>query len=379
MPKLGILGGTFNPIHVGHIEMAEAAKSALGLDRVLFIPSGNPPHKKRNGITDAKIRFEMVQKSVEGIDGFTAYDYEINKESFSYTAETLEHLSDHETELYFILGADSLDYIENWHRPDAIFRLAAIAVFGRDDFDSQKKAENLKKKFGGRIIFLKDKITDISSTKIRMMCDMGLDISAYVPKGAREVITANRLYLGHYTELREQVKKVLKASRFTHTEGVIKTAVKMAEIFDEDIEKTYISALLHDSAKNLPDLQRLCEKYSAELDEFEKSHPQLIHAKLGAELARSVYRIEDPEIINAIKWHTLGRIGMTRLEKIIFVADMAEPNRNFPNVEEIRAAAFKNLDEAVCRCLEQTIKYNEEQGNDVHPTAYELLRHFKEE
>ncbi len=375
MRRLGILGGTFNPIHNGHIEMAEAAKAELGLERVLFIPGGNPPHKDGAAVTDAAIRLEMVEKTVADTECFSAYDYEVKKDTFSYTAETLEHLKQEhpESELYFILGADSLDYIDRWYRPEKIFGLAKLVVFARDDFNLKEKAASLK--FGGEIITIDKKITDVSSTEIRMLCDMGLDISGIVPKAAVDVIGKFGLYRGRYTELRERVRKAQKSERFEHTEGVIKAAVKMAKIFGEDIEKAYLAALLHDVAKNIDGKLELCDSVGVELDEFERSHPALIHAKLGAYIAKAEHGIEDKEILNAIKWHTLGRPNMSRLEKIIYVADMAEEGRDFPGIEAVREAAFNDLDEAVRVCTEQTIKYNEEKGREVHPMAYWLWEH----
>ena len=382
MAKIGIMGGTFNPIHIGHIEMAENAKKRLNLEKVFFITGGNTPHKDANGILDAKIRHEMVEKSVKKIKGLEALDYEIKKDGFSYTAETLAYLKEKypKDDLYFILGADSLDYIDKWHKPEEIFRLAKLAVFDRNKYDSRKKADELLEKYKGQIIYLDGEITDISSTKIRLFVDMGLDISKYVPKQASEIIKKKKLYLGKYTKLREEMEKVLEPKRFLHTLGVAKTAVAMAEEFGEDIEKAYVAGILHDCAKNIPtdEMFRLCEENNVELDEFERTHPVLVHAKLGAYLAKAKYGVEDEDIINAIMWHTLGRCEMSKLEKIVFVADMAEEGRTFIWAELLRLEAFRNLDRAMLMSMDETIKYNEKKGFEVHKAAYRVRRHFKD-
>lgn len=381
MPKIGIIGGTFDPIHNGHVEMARCAADRLGISKILFITGGNPPHKKDINITDAKLRSEMVKRTIKCDKRFEAFDYEIEKEGYSYTADTLEYLTGNnpKNDYYFILGADSLDYIDNWYKPEKIFELAKILVFSRGGFDCRKKTDALVKKFGGQIIILDDDIPDISSTLVRTYADMGQDISRFVSEEAEKLIWEKRLYRSEFSELRAKVMRRLEEKRFAHTLGVCKAAVKLAEIFGEDVKKAYTAALLHDIAKNIPkdEMYEMCEKNAVALDEFEKEHPVLVHAKLGAYIAKSEFGICDEDIINAIKWHTLGRCEMSRLEKIIFVADMIEEGRHFPEVDKIRKEAFKNLDRALYMALDSTICFNEEKGSDVHKEAYVLRDYFK--
>lgn len=372
MKKIGIIGGTFDPIHIGHIEMARAAKKRFSLDSVIFIPGGNTPHKDARSVTPAKTRLDMVKAAVG--DEFPVCGYEVEKESYSYTSDTLEHFKrkSPEDELYFIVGADSLDYMDHWHEPEVIFADAAIIAFGRDDFNVRQKAKSLDEKFFGKILFANDKICDISSTKIRLFADMELDFRNYVPDAVYDFIKKNHMYEGYFSDMRKRAAEYEKESRFIHTLGVCKMAVKMAQIFGEDIKKTYTAALLHDIAKNIPDdeMYETCEKYGVELCDFEKKNPQVVHAKLGAYLAERDFNITDKEILDAIKWHTLGRCDMTRLEKIIFVADMAEEGRSFDGVENIRKAAFSDLDRAVLECITQTIDFNTSLGRSVYEGTY---------
>lgn len=380
--KTGIMGGTFNPIHIGHIQMAKAAHTALGLDRVLFITGGNTPHKNAEDMPAADIRHEMVKSAIADTDFCKACDYEIKKGSFSYTAETLEYLKKEypEDKFWFILGADSLDYIDKWHEPERIFANAELAVFDREGYDTAEKSAEISGKYGAKITLIKTEICNISSTKIRLLCDMDLDTSEYLPHGVKEIIKEKNLYKGSYTELREKVCGVLEPKRFSHTLGVAKAAAELAEIYGVNIEKAYTAAILHDCAKNIPteEMYRLCESRRVELDDFEKTHPPLVHAKLGAKLAEEDYGITDGEIISAVKWHTLGKTEMTALEKIIFVADMAEEGRSFSWAEDLRNVSRSDLDAAVLMCVDHTIKYNEARGIDVHADAYKLKRHFTE-
>lgn len=380
MPKIGILGGTFDPIHNGHIEMAKAAKAALGLSEVLFITGGNPPHKKEKKITDAHIRHQMVESAIKGIDGFCAIDYEVKKENYSYTAETLEYLKNQtpENDFYFIVGADSLDYMEDWFEPEKIFESATVVAFSRNDFEIKSKAKALEEKFGGKIIILDDKILDISSTEIRLLVDMDEDISELVPQSVREFIDSEGLYKGKFSQIREDVKDSLEEKRYIHTRGVAKMCVRLARLYGVDIKKAYLAGLLHDIAKNIPkeEILRQSREKNVPLDDFEWENSHLIHPKLGSVICRERFGIDDDDILNAISWHTLGRVGMSDLEKIVYVSDMIEEGRNYPEVEFLRRVAFENLDKAVYHCIDATIKFN--QGKKIHPSAYRVLEYYKD-
>ncbi len=380
MPKIGILGGTFDPIHNGHIEMAKAAKLGLGLLEVLFITGGNPPHKKEKKVTDAHIRHEMVESAIKGIDGFRAIDYEIKKENYSYTAETLKFLKNEnpEDEYFFIVGADSLDYIDKWYLPEEIFKIATLVAFSRNDFEIKKKAKALEEKFGGKIIILDDKISDISSTGIRLLVDMDEDVSGLVPKSCVEYIKTHRLYRDELSKIRIDVKKSLEEKRYIHTLGVAKMCVRLAKLYGVDIKKAYLAGLLHDIAKNIPkdEMLNLSREKEVSLDDFEWENPHLIHPKLGAVISHERFGIEDPDILNAISWHTLGREGMSDLEKIVYVSDMIEEGRCYPEVEFLRRVAFENLDKAVYHCIDATIQFNK--GKKIHPSAFSVRDFYKD-
>ena len=122
MRKIGILGGTFSPIHNGHIEIAKRAMEQYGLDEVLFLTSGNPPHKKDSQLLDAKIRHIMVKRAIAGINKFAPCDWEVKREAPSYTLDTLLYFKEAfpETEIYFIIGGDSLRDFDKWYKPQEI-------------------------------------------------------------------------------------------------------------------------------------------------------------------------------------------------------------------------------------------------------------------
>lgn len=172
MVKVGIMGGTFNPIHLGHIRLAKAAYKQFAMDKVLFIPSGEPPHKKNQAIADGTHRMKMVELAIKDYEYFEACDIEIMREGYSYTSDTLMelHKRNPDEEYYFILGADSLFQMENWKRADEIFEQCIVLAANRDDIPKEeffKKIQYLREKFHGDIRTLDTPMMHISSTQIR--------------------------------------------------------------------------------------------------------------------------------------------------------------------------------------------------------------------
>lgn len=161
-------------------------------------------------------------------------------------------------------------------------------------------------------------------------------------------------------EIQEKVQRVVKKRRYQHILGVRFTAQAMAMRFGEDVMKAGYAGVLHDCAKHLSDKEMLlaCRKRQIFCSEVEKRQPSLLHAKLGAVFAKDIYGITDEEILSAIRWHTTGKPGMTKLEKIVFIADFIEPGRKMlPRMEEIRTASFQDLDKAMYLILDNTLSY----------------------
>lgn len=365
MSKIGIMGGTFDPIHNGHLKIAAAAKSEYHLDKVIFLTSGNPPHKRDKQVLDAKIRHIMVKRAILGIDGFESSDYEVNRTEYSYSVNTLRHFKElmPEDEIFFIIGGDSLRDFHKWYMPEEILKLCTLLVYDRTD--GVCKSDFAKPIIGEKV--------EISSTMIRKAVENNEDISGLVPDSVSEFIKMNNIYRKKLSQ-KEQLKTLLNPERYTHSIGVMNTAVELAKIHGADVYKAEIAGLLHDNAKNLDNIYRRAKDLEVELDEFEMKSPPLVHAKLGAETAKIEFYITDEEILDAIRWHTIGREGMSLLEKIIFVADLTEPGRTFPDAQPLRELSRKNLDLAVIECIKSTIAVNKKRGNPIHPNAYSVLK-----
>jgi len=188
-------------------------------------------------------------------------------------------------------------------------------------------------------------------------------------------------------EIQEELEKVLRKKRFQHTLGVRYTAQALAMCFGEDVVLAGYAGMLHDCAKHLSgeEMLSLCRKNHIRYSDTEEANPSLLHAKLGAHFARERYGVEDESVLSAIRWHTTGKPGMSRLEKILFIADYIEPGRKMlPHMEEVRRAAFRDLDEAMYLILFYTLSYLREEGGEKETLdsftadAYDFYREMKE-
>ncbi len=177
----------------------------------------------------------------------------------------------------------------------------------------------------------------------------------------------------------QELKKRLTKKRYIHSLHVANLARELAERFGEDIDKAYLAGILHDCAKNIPyeDSIKLCEEFKIELNAVEKKNPVLVHAPLGAEIAKRDFGVLDLDIYNAIKNHTVGRSGMSKLEKIIYVSDVTEKSRSFDGVEKIREALLRDLDKAVLMSLEYSLRFNLKRGSLIHIGTIEAYNDIK--
>ena len=181
-------------------------------------------------------------------------------------------------------------------------------------------------------------------------------------------------------KISKRLSKILKEDRYEHTLGVMYTSAALAMRYGADIQKSMTAGLLHDCGKYLPPKEqiRLCEKKKITLTESELEMPALVHAKLGAYLARHEYHIKDAEILDAITYHTTGRPGMTLLEKIVYIADYIEPNRKeIPGLADIRQIVFTDIDRAVCLSAGSTVRYLKNGGKAVDPMTINTYNFYK--
>lgn len=395
MKKIGIMGGTFNPIHNAHLMMAQAAYEQYNLNEIWFMPSHNPPHKKKGDIVSDAHRKRMVQHAIDGYSHFHFSDFELQREGITYTCETLEQLTKQkpESEFYFILGGDSLIDFEHWYKPQKIVRLCTVLAASREGLSDQETEElcmSLGQQFHGNVLPVKMPQFRISSAMIRDRLANGQSAVGFCPESVVHYIEIHELYGSSMAKVPYKEKDriaslsaLLRPKRYRHTIGVAMTAAQLAVCHGESEERARTAGLLHDCAKYLTDkeMYNLCDIYRIVLSPFEKSNPALVHSKLGAYLAKQRYGIEDEEICSAIAFHTTGRPKMTTLEKIIYLADYIEPYRKLNcqpySLNQVRKTCFRDLDQGLLMTLKNTISYLERNKIDADPMTRETYDYYK--
>lgn len=199
--KTGIMGGTFNPIHNGHLMLAEHVMEEFGLDEIWFMPNGNPPHKRQESIgTSTSDRLEMVRIAIGDCPKFSIQPYEAEKKTVSYSYQTMEEFrkSYPDRDFYFIIGADSLFQMETWGHPDRLLSCCTVIAAKRDsketDQDMQKHISYLEEKYHAQILLSRSPVFEVSSSEIREMIQRNHPIEGLVPDGVADYIRENHIY-----------------------------------------------------------------------------------------------------------------------------------------------------------------------------------------
>lgn len=394
--KIGIYGGTFNPPHLGHMTAAQTAIAALNLDKLLLVPAAIPPHKALpQGTPAPEHRLAMVEKMADAmrLPAVEVCPIELHRQGPSYTSDTLEEIRVRYpgAELWLLVGTDMFLTLHLWHQPEEIFRLAGVCAFGRTERDGEAvfapQRDYLAHTFGARLTTITlPGLVDISSTRLRELLGRG-EGREYLLPAVYGYILMNRLYgtsadLKHLElpELRACSYSMMRAKRVPHVIGVEEEAAKLALRWGADPVLARRAGVLHDCTKylELPEQLELCQTYGVELDELERQAVKLLHAKTGACIARAVFG-EPDAVYQAIFWHTTAKADMTTLEKILYVADYMEPNRDFEGVERLRKLAYEDLDKALLLGVEMTIREMEEKKRVIHPKTIQARDYLREQ
>ena len=384
--KIGIYGGTFNPIHTGHIHAAKQAADILNLDKLLMIPDRIAPHKEiPSGSPTPEQRLEMLQLAVANEPGIVVSDMELKREGPSYTYLTVEALRAEypDAELYLLMGTDMFLSFHTWKNPDRITANATLAVMyrgekGEADKISARKAEMEAE--GVRVELVKNDTINISSTQLRRLIAFQC-ASEFLPNGVGTYIREKGLYDSAAAwkdlpmeQLEPIVVRLLNPNRVAHVLGCRDTAVELARRWGADEQDAARAGILHDITKALdgPLQLTLCREYGTILDEFGYKYPKTLHALTGSLVADRIFG-ENEAVVSAICHHTTGKADMSLLEKIIYVADYMEPNRNFPGVEKLRELAFSDITAALKLGLETTLQHLANLGDQVSPASRAAL------
>lgn len=377
--RIGIMGGTFDPIHSGHMRISIESMRALSLDCVMLLPAGDPPHKHATSKFD---RLEMCRLAAFGQDGLFVSDAEVLRDGVTYTADTLSEFCRNRpgVEWYYIIGADTLGVLDSWRNLALVARLCTFAVCGRADAPADAQTmRRLERDYGARFVCTGVSGPDISSTEIRARRRAGEDISSLVPEKVARYIQRHGLYLCEKTrnQLLHALNASLKPGRYVHTLGVASAARRLAPRCGVEVGKADLAALLHDCAKSMSpeEMRALISNVVPNVDAAELAAASVLHAPAGMLLAQREFGVRDQEILSAIRCHTLGGAQMSALEELIYVCDFIEPGRaDFPGLSAARALAQTDMHAAARLCAELTADHLRAQGLQPHPRTLEMLQ-----
>lgn len=384
--KIAIFGGSFNPPHKGHLHSATVAAKQLRADRLLVIPDYQPPHKELAvGSPTPEQRLELCRLNFAEVPNAECSDIEITRGGRSYTADTLRHLRQiyPNAELVLLVGTDMFLNITQWYDAEYILTNASIAAFQRapDELPYiEAKTTELRSRFGTKVEIIFSTPFAAASTDIRKALTERHG-NVLLTDAVYSYIIRYRLYGSQVNLdwLREKSYAMLKPQRIPHVRGCEEEAVRLAKRWGSDPEKAAEAAILHDCTKkvDLPGQLALCSSFGLEADPVERESDKLLHAKTGAAVARNEFGCDD-DVTEAIRWHTTGRPDMTLLEKIVYMADYIEPNREFDGVIRLRKLAYEDLDRAILLGLEMSLEDIRARGNPVHEATLNALAWYQE-
>lgn len=366
--RIGIFGGSFDPLHNGHLAIARAAVDELALDKLFFVPALRPPHAVVKNLTDPASRMEMLRAALKGAKNFFIDDFELRRPAPTYTYETIERYRRRfrGARIFFVLGSDSMLELPRWKKGSALPDMCRFAVAVRRHF---KPAPT-------RAIVMKVRPPAVSSTEIRCRVATSF-LEKNVPPSVARIIRKKHLYLD--VAITEYLLKHLDGAKFRHTLGVVSVAEELAVRHGADPRRARLAALIHDmgravrSSRYLSYLKRsvgpILGKNILPSRATRSANPFLLHSFVSSFLAARLFGIKDREVLAAAANHTLGAPApsATIYDDIIYVADAVAPDRRYPGVSGIRKAAMRNLSRGVLLCAAMKLRYVLQKGKYLAP------------
>lgn len=410
--KLAILGGSFNPVHTGHLMLADAALSEAGYDRVVLIPAFESPFKSGADGASPRDRLEMLAASIAGNPRLTVDDCELRREGVSYTIDTLIDI----IERYkpgarpgFIMGDDLAAAFYKWRKPDEIAARADFII-------ARRESRGALESFPYPYRALDNEVVNIASRRLREKISTGGAWRYFVPEGARCIIEDRKLYgftaspgeesdaacaadggqthaadgvrnsAGETggarprpsetaTRVENDIRANLNLDRFLHSRNTALLAWDLCRRFGIDPRKGYLAGIAHDMCKGMGSdaLTRLARADGGSISKLEQKKPDLLHARAAAVLLPGKYGIDDKDIIEAIRYHTTGNYNMGALAKVIYVADKIEISRTKVDPGLRKMSASADLETLFSAVLSNTVSYLKSRQMDISYGTKKLL------
>ncbi|WP_294581612.1 nicotinate-nucleotide adenylyltransferase [uncultured Thomasclavelia sp.] len=357
--KIGIFGGSFDPIHRSHVRVIEESLRQLDLDKLLVMPTANNPWKDSSGATK-KQRLDMLHIALDRYAKVEICTYEINQDDSkkNYTIDTIKHLKKvyPEDQLYFIMGMDQASLFHKWVDAKKLSKLAQLVVFDRVGYQTN---ENIQKY---NFIRLDLTATDDASNEIR-----NGKLHALQPEVLKYIVN-NGIYL------ETMIKNKMSKKRYRHTVSMAHLAKEFAKNNGLDATKAYVAGMLHDIAKEMD--------YDDALKIMNEHYPQYVdkavpiwHQWLSEYVAKTEYLVDDREILQAIRHHTTGSLGMSKLDMCIYTADKYDPSRDYDSSKEI-ALCNQDIEAGFASCLQDFYDFSTKKGREIDQCFFEIYNKF---
>ncbi len=368
MARTLIFGGAFDPPHCEHVAMCKAAMRELNIDRLVLVPTYLPPHKGA-GTLPFETRARLAAAAFEG-ENVVVDDIELERGGDNYSALVLPALKQKYGDIVYLIGGDSLQYFDRWYHPEQIAKICPIAVCSRGGYtDVQKCADEVVSKYGAQIYILKYSGKDVSSSMLKTELLLGEEPSD-LPGRVLEIIEQDGLFEQYFPML-EKLRSFQTEELFAHSKAVVKRAIDFNNKHNlaQDFGRVFLAALLHDNAKQRPSLDGLNVPKDA-------IGTPVLHQFLGAEKARRDFGIEDEGILDAIRYHTTAKAGMTGLEKLIYTADSLSDDRMYAPIPELRRVADEDFDKGFKATLKFTYDKLLSKGKGIYPLTVQAYEYY---
>jgi len=398
--KIAILGGSFDPVHIGHLFLADNVLSDLGYDRVILVPAFQSPFKIGAERASPLSRLEMLAASIPGDPRLTIDDCEINREGISYTVDTLKYIIaryEPEGKPGLIIGDDLAGSFVNWRSPEEIAELADIIIARRlPELATPVTAQTADIGFPFPYKALDNEIMNVASHRVREFIGASGAWRYLVPAGARFIIESAKLYgftgrpysdidgesVIENNSLKETIVRVeneartsLNFDKFMHSRNTALLSWDLCNRFGLDSQKGYLAGIAHDMCKFMNDeeLTRLAHEDGGGISKLEQKKPGLLHGRAAAVLLEKKHNIHDRDILEAIRYHTTGKWDMDSLAKVVYVADKIEISRDEVDPVLRRMSMEANLETLFSAVLSDTVSYLKSQAKDISYGTRRLL------
>ncbi len=367
-----VFGGAFDPPHSEHKNMLLDAIDFFGVNTVVVVPTFMPPHKSVSGMS-FDTRIQAINATFAEIPAnIIIDDIERQRASNNYSYLVLEDIKKkYNDDIIFLIGGDSFLFFDSWKNPEKIVDIATIAVALRDGFDFDTDAEQIKfeQKYGAKVQFLRYKGKEIASSSVKAHLLLGDSVEC-IHSATASLMFENQ-ELQRLKDMVCKVKSYQSDDLFEHTKAVVMTAIDLNNKFNlkQDFVSVFVSALLHDNAKQRLSLDNLTVPDDA-------VGTPVLHQFLGAEKAQRDFGILNTDILDAIRYHTTARRDMSLLERLIYTADSVSYDRDYEPIGKLRQVVFDDFDKGFLAVLEWTCNKLKNLDRKIYPLTDDAYKYY---